>query len=84
MTSPCVIYGCVHIFCRYSAIISAVGGGGIGAIVADSRLGLSLSKITFWFIYTDISIKKKKKIGALGLNFILNMQYSLCPKRKQK
>lgn len=30
-----------------SAIISAVGCGGIGAIVADSRLGSSLSKITF-------------------------------------
>ena len=35
-----------------SAIISAIGGGGIGAIVADSRLGLSLSKITFRFIPT--------------------------------
>ena len=36
----------------FSAILSAVGGGGIGAIVADSRLGLSLSKITFRFIPT--------------------------------
>jgi hypothetical protein len=33
----------------FSAILSAVGGGGIGAIVADSRLGASLSKITFRF-----------------------------------
>ena len=33
----------------FSAILSAVGGG---AIVADSRLGLSLSKITFRFIPT--------------------------------
>jgi hypothetical protein len=29
----------------FSAILSAVGGGGIGAIVADSHLGSSLSKI---------------------------------------
>ena len=36
----------------FSAILSAVGGGGIGAVVADSRLGLSLSKITFRFIPT--------------------------------
>ena len=36
----------------FSAILSAVGGGGIGAIVADSRLGSSLSKITFQFIPT--------------------------------
>ena len=27
----------------FSAILSAVGGGGIGASVADSRLGSSLS-----------------------------------------
>ena len=33
----------------FSAILSAVGGVGIGAIVADSRLGSSLSKITFRF-----------------------------------
>ena len=36
----------------FSAILSAVGGGGIGAIVADSHLGSSLSKITFRFIPT--------------------------------
>ena len=36
----------------FSAILSAVGGGDIGAIVADSRLGSSLSKITFRFIPT--------------------------------
>jgi hypothetical protein len=34
----------------FSAILSAVGGGGIGAIVADSRLGSSLSQITFRFL----------------------------------
>ena len=33
----------------FSAILSAVGGGGIGAIVADSHLGSSLSKITVRF-----------------------------------
>jgi hypothetical protein len=31
----------------FYAILPAVGGGGIWAIVADSRLGSSLSKITF-------------------------------------
>ena len=36
----------------FSAILSAVGGGDIGAIVADSRLESSLSKITFRFIPT--------------------------------
>ena len=36
----------------FSAILSAVGGGGIGPVVADSRLGSSLSKITFRFIPT--------------------------------
>ena len=34
----------------FSAILSVVGGGGIGAIVSDSRLGSSLSEITFRFI----------------------------------
>jgi hypothetical protein len=34
----------------FSAILSAAGGGGIGPVVADSRLGSSLSKITFRFI----------------------------------
>ena len=33
----------------FSAILSAVGGGGIGPVVADSRLGSSLSKITVQF-----------------------------------
>jgi hypothetical protein len=33
----------------FSAILSAVGGGGIGASVADSHLGSSLSKITVRF-----------------------------------
>ena len=36
----------------FSAILAAVGGGGIGAIIADSRLGSSLSQITFRFIPT--------------------------------
>ena len=36
----------------FSAILSAVGGGDIGAIVADSRLGSSLYKITVRFIPT--------------------------------
>jgi hypothetical protein len=44
----------------FSSILSAVGGGGIGAIVADSRLGSSLSKITFQFI-------KKKQLSRVRI-----------------
>jgi hypothetical protein len=36
----------------FSAILSAVGGGEIGTIVADCHIGSSLSKITFRFIPT--------------------------------
>jgi hypothetical protein len=34
----------------FSAILSAIGDVGIGAIVADSRLGSSLSKITYFIL----------------------------------
>jgi formiminotetrahydrofolate cyclodeaminase len=56
----------IDILDLFSAMLSAVGGGGIGAVVSDSRLGSSLSKIPFSAHQTlQISLLKNEKIGAL-------------------